>query len=157
MSISYFSFIQDYPVYAQPPYIQSVIERELKQIAIEFPSIESCLPPDARVLATYFAKRYIDESEDCQTPVPIKEIATRNDTVKFALAGNGNILGNTVWGSRLNKLFKTYGCFHYSPKSSYDDCHTQCACSDNTPISILKTDYAQQPNLTPPPPPPPVF
>jgi hypothetical protein len=53
------------------------------------------------------------------SPAPIMEVESRNDRVKYALAGNGNILANSTWGAKLVRLFKQYGCHHLAGNKEY--------------------------------------
>jgi hypothetical protein len=111
---TYIEFITRYPAFGVIPYTQADIEDKLEEVRGLFPQIEGCLPSDNHLLASYYAVRYLFEVEDCESPVPVKSVSSRNDQIVYALAGDGNILTNTTWGSKLNRLFKIYGCFHRS-------------------------------------------
>lgn len=109
---SYIEFTTKYPALGVAPYVEQDVTDRLEEVSLSFPQIVGCLPEDTHMLATYYAFRYLAELEECESPVPIKMIHSRNDTIQYALAGDGNILGNTTWGSKLLRLFKTHGCFH---------------------------------------------
>jgi hypothetical protein len=107
------------PAYGQPPYTQPQVEAWLTEISCVFPQITTCLPPECHLLASKYALRYLEQSEICDSPAPIMEVESRNDRVKYALAGNGNILANSTWGAKLVRLFKQYGCHHLAGNKEY--------------------------------------
>lgn len=122
MISTYEAFILKNPPYGLLPYTELDIRDKLEEVEIAFPQIATCLPLVTHPLATYYAIRYLYEIEDSESPVPIRNVASRNDQITYALAGDGNILNNTIWGTKLNRLFRIYGCFNRSAKNLTRPC-----------------------------------
>jgi hypothetical protein len=93
--ITYLTFTTEYPAYAALPYDQTIVEMRLKEISLLFPQIDSCLPEDTRLLATFYAYRVLDLEEDCDMEIGLVSVSSLN---------------TTVWGNRLARLYRIHGC-----------------------------------------------
>ena len=110
--ITYLAFTLKYPAFGLVPYTQGEIEAWLEEVGGLFPQIDSCLPENLRLLATYYALRYLEDQYYSESPAPILSISSRLDSITYSLAGKGNELVNNTYGLKLVRLFKTHGCYH---------------------------------------------
>jgi hypothetical protein len=122
--ITYTEFITKYPAFSLPPYDLIDITDKLEEISLLFPQIYSCLPENTQLLATNYALRHLLLEECNDAPGVIEEVESRNDKIKYSLGGKGFDLINSNWGSKLIKLFKTYGC--YTHVGTVSTCKTDC-------------------------------
>jgi hypothetical protein len=112
LMISYIDFVTKYPQYGVLPYTQIIITDWLEIIEILFPSIYSCLPERAWLLANRYALEHNNLMEDCDYLGNVKEYSSRNDTASYVSAGKTFSLRSTLPGRNLFTLFQTYGCYH---------------------------------------------
>ena len=108
--ITYLNFTTDYPAYAALPYNQTLVEARLKEISLLFPQIDTCLPEDTRLLASYYAFRVLELEEDCDFDIGLVSVTSMNDKYIFKQGKTPYALNLTVWGNRLARLFRIYGC-----------------------------------------------
>ena len=122
-SINYITFTTAYPNYFNPPYDQLTITAQIEEILLLYPSIESCLPEEVRLMAVKYAIEMFNmlENQDSGFEV-IESVKSRNDAIKYKVRGFSGDLSSNLWGNRLNKLFKTFGCFHYFGKGVPSGC-----------------------------------
>jgi hypothetical protein len=122
MTITYNDFITKYPPYGLAPYDQITVEDRLAEIINLFPQIDSCLPEETRLQATYYAFRDLELQEDCDTVLGVESITSLNDKVVFSKGKTPYSLNTTMWGNRLGRLFRTYGCHVSAAPSSRKEC-----------------------------------
>jgi hypothetical protein len=108
--ITYLTFTTEYPAYAALPYDQTIVEMRLKEISLLFPQIDSCLPEDTRLLATFYAYRVLDLEEDCDMEIGLVSVTSVNDKYVFKQGKTPFALNTTVWGNRLARLYRIHGC-----------------------------------------------
>lgn len=111
--ITYANFVDKYAPFGQEPYNQEEIEGWLLEVSELFPQIDGCLHEKVRLQATYYALRYLESQEYCESPAPIQTVKSRLDLITYSLAAKGDVLVNDRWGNRLVRLFKAYGCYHW--------------------------------------------
>jgi len=122
MAVTYIDFIAFWPAYASLPYTQPIVEARLLEISLLFPQIESCLPEEARILATGYAFKDLDLQEDCDSPVGIDSYSSMNDKVVYSKGKTPFSLNSTIWGNRLTRMFRTHGCYLSAAPSSSREC-----------------------------------
>ena len=108
---TYADFILANPAFGVAPYTQVIVQSKLDEVAGMFPMIMDCLPESLHPLATLYGVNYLFQSEECESPFPIVQVKSRNDEITYSLGGKGNVLINSNWGMKLNRLFKANGCF----------------------------------------------
>ena len=121
LTIDYASFTAKYPVYLSPPYDVGAVTNNIEEILITYPTIESCLPENTRLLAVKYALEdiYYQDNNDNSYGV-VEFVKSRNDAMKYKVKGDGFDLSTRLWGARLVRLFKTHGCYHYFSKDVVD-------------------------------------
>jgi hypothetical protein len=122
MTIPYLDFIARWPAYGLPPYDQATVELRLLEISQLFPQIETCLPEESRVLATGYAFKDLELQEDCDTVVGLVSQSSMNDKVVYQTGKTPFALSSTMWGNRLARMFRTYGCHVSASPQSLDSC-----------------------------------
>jgi hypothetical protein len=121
--VTYSQFILKYPVYGNFPYISSDVTQQLEEIAVDYPSIYSCLPSDTQLRATKLAFEHDRLLEDCDFQGVLAEISSRNDTAKFVTTKTPYALNSSLPGRKLSNLFKMYGCHHTQAESGQKNCN----------------------------------
>jgi hypothetical protein len=116
--ILYTDFILPYPAYGNLPYTEQYVTANLNEIAILHPAIYDCLPEEARMLATYYAFKMLELEADCDATEMSSALSysSMNDKVVYNRAKNPGALSNTLYGQKLNRLYRIYGCFYYVAK-----------------------------------------
>jgi hypothetical protein len=123
MILDYVSFVTKYPVYSSVPYDPDTIESQIEELLVLFPAIKDCLPDTSKLLALKYGIEYLNALENDESSFHVVDsVKSRNDQITYRNRSYSGDLGSTLWGNRLSKLFKTYGCHFYFGKGAASGC-----------------------------------